>query len=45
MLCKWRKNLVNKIKSTALGKKSVMTNEDLQAYLEGDFKQSVIDFN
>ena len=45
MLCKWRKNLVKKIKATTLGKKAVMTNEDLQAYLEGDFKQSVIDFN
>lgn len=37
--------MVKKIKATALGKKAVMTNEDLQAYLEGDFKQSVIDFN
>ena len=45
MLCKWRKDLVKKIKATTLGKKAVMTNEDLQAYLEGDFKQSVVDFN
>lgn len=37
--------MVKKIKATTLGKKAVMTNEDLQAYLEGDFKQSVIDFN
>ena len=37
--------MVKKIKATTLGKKAVMTNEDLQVYLEGDFKQSVIDFN
>ncbi len=29
----------------AIVTKSVMTNEDLQKYLEGDFKQSVINFN
>ena len=37
--------MVKNIKATTLGKKAVMTNEDLQVYLEGDFKQSVIDFN
>ena len=35
----------NKLVKKASVVKSVMTNEDLQAYLEGDFKQSVIDFN
>lgn len=29
----------------AIVNKSVMTNEDLQKYLEGEFKQSVINFN
>lgn len=36
---------MTKVTKQAKGKKAVMTNEDLQAYLEGDFKQSVIDFN
>ena len=36
---------MTKVTNQAKGKKAVMTNEDLQAYLEGDFKQSVIDFN
>ena len=34
-----------KVTKQVKGKKAVMTNEDLQAYLEGDFKQSVVDFN
>ena len=37
--------MVTKVTKQAKGKKAVMTNEDLQTYLEGDFKQSVIDFN
>ena len=45
MCVKTEKEVVTKVTKQAKGKKAVMTNEDLQAYLEGDFKQSVIDFN
>ena len=37
--------MVKQVKKTAVKTKDVFTNEDLQKYLEGDFKQSVIDFN
>ena len=36
---------VNSGTKKVTGVKGVFTNEDLQKYLEGDFKQSVIDFN
>ena len=41
MLCKWRNKLVKKIK----GFKGTFSNEQLQEYLEGDFKQSVLNWN
>lgn len=37
--------MVKIVKKTVKGLKQVFTNEDLQSYLEGDFKQAVLDFN
>ena len=37
--------MVKQVKKTAVKTKDVFTNEDLQKYLDGNFKQSVIDFN
>ena len=37
--------MVKQAKKAVVKTKDVFTNEDLQKYLEGDFKQAVIDFN
>ena len=45
---RWRNKLVKQANSgtkKVTGVKGVMTNEDLQKYLDGDFKQSVLNWN
>ena len=44
MCAKWRKKLSKQVKKVT-GVKGVYTNEMLQAYLDGDFKQSVLNWN